>query len=193
MSVTGTRRRASHAHRRFHPGRDHRHLDGARVFWPRCWSASVPGKASAWTRRCFKPASCSWLIIWSTGNSRAWIRSRKARGTRRSLPMDRCPPRSGKIMIGISSDAQFRRLCAALGHEEWAADPRFRTNTDRVANVDELENLIGDVLRTQPTPHWVALFDQCDIANDAIQSPSQVLRRSAGRRVGSIHSDQLDG
>ncbi len=90
-------------------------------------------------------------------------------------PYGSLPTASGKIMIGISSDAQFRRLCAALGHEEWAADARFRTNPDRVANVDELENLIGTVLRTQSTPHWVALFNRCDIANDAIQNPSQVL------------------
>lgn len=90
-------------------------------------------------------------------------------------PYGSLPTASGKIMIGISSDAQFRRLCAALCHEEWASDSRFRTNTDRVSNVDELENLIGTVLQSQPTPHWVSLFNQCDIANDAIQTPGQVL------------------
>jgi crotonobetainyl-CoA:carnitine CoA-transferase CaiB-like acyl-CoA transferase len=90
-------------------------------------------------------------------------------------PYGSLPTASGKIMIGISSDAQFRRLCAALCHDEWATDPRFRTNPDRVANVDQLETLIGTVLCTQPTSHWVALFNQCDIANDAIQGPGQVL------------------
>jgi crotonobetainyl-CoA:carnitine CoA-transferase CaiB-like acyl-CoA transferase len=90
-------------------------------------------------------------------------------------PYGSLPTASGKIMIGISSDAQFRRLCGALCHDEWASDPRFRTNTDRVANVDELEGLIGTVLRSQPTSHWVSLFNQCDIANDAIQTPGQVL------------------
>jgi crotonobetainyl-CoA:carnitine CoA-transferase CaiB-like acyl-CoA transferase len=59
---------------------------------------------------------------------------------------------------------------------EWASDPRFRANPDRVANVDELENLIGAVLRAQPTSHWVALLDESDIANDPIQSPGQVLQ-----------------
>ena len=32
------------------------------------------------------------------------------------------------------------------------------------------------MLRTQPTSHWVALFDEYDIANDPIQSPGQVLK-----------------
>ena len=90
-------------------------------------------------------------------------------------PYGALPTADGQIMLGISSDRQFQRLAAALGHEEWAGDPRFRSNPDRVANVDELENLIAAVLRSQPTAHWVALFNAHDIANDAIQNASQVL------------------
>ena len=97
-------------------------------------------------------------------------------------PYGSLPTGDGQIMLGISSDRQFHRLCAALGHAEWATDPRFRTNPDRVANVDELENLIAGVLRTQPTPHWVALLDEHDIANDPIQSPGQVLKIRRPRR-----------
>ena len=91
-------------------------------------------------------------------------------------PYGSLPTADGQIMIGISSDAQFRRLCAALCHDEWANDPRFETNPARVANVDELENLIGSVLRSQPASHWVALLNMCDIANDAIQTAGQVLQ-----------------
>jgi crotonobetainyl-CoA:carnitine CoA-transferase CaiB-like acyl-CoA transferase len=90
-------------------------------------------------------------------------------------PYGSLPTGDGQIMIGISSDRQFDRLCAALGHEEWSTDPRFLKNTDRVANVDALENLIAGVLRTQPTLHWVALLNEHDIANDPIQKPGQVL------------------
>lgn len=90
-------------------------------------------------------------------------------------PYGSLPTADGQIMIGISSDAQFRRLCAALCHDEWAADPRFRTNPDRVANVDELEKLLGEVLQSQPASHWVALLNMHEIANDAIQTADQVL------------------
>jgi crotonobetainyl-CoA:carnitine CoA-transferase CaiB-like acyl-CoA transferase len=90
-------------------------------------------------------------------------------------PYGSLPTADGQMMIGISSDAQFRRLCSALGHPDWASDPRFRANPDRVANVNEIESLIAEVLRTQPRSHWVALFDEHDIANDPIQTPGQVL------------------
>ena len=40
----------------------------------------------------------------------------------------------GTIMIGISGNKAFRRLSEALGAPEWAEDPRFCTNQDRVRN-----------------------------------------------------------
>jgi crotonobetainyl-CoA:carnitine CoA-transferase CaiB-like acyl-CoA transferase len=90
-------------------------------------------------------------------------------------PYGSLPTADGQIMIGISSDRQFQRLCAALCHDEWATDEKFATNPARVANVDELEYLLGGVLQSQPTSHWVALLDMCDIANDGIQTAGQVL------------------
>jgi crotonobetainyl-CoA:carnitine CoA-transferase CaiB-like acyl-CoA transferase len=108
-------------------------------------------------------------------------------------PYGALPTGDGQIMLGISSDRQFHRLCVALGHEEWASDTRFRANPDRVANVDELENLIAGVLRTQPTPHWVNLFDEHDIANDPIQSPEQVLEDPQAAALGLFAQIGLTG
>lgn len=108
-------------------------------------------------------------------------------------PYGSLPTGDGDIMIGISGDRQFQRLCSALGHDEWASDPRFANNPERVANVEELENLIGDVLRTQPTAHWVALLNEHDIANDAIQSPTQVLSDSQAAALDLFAQMQLTG
>jgi crotonobetainyl-CoA:carnitine CoA-transferase CaiB-like acyl-CoA transferase len=108
-------------------------------------------------------------------------------------PYGSLPTADGQIMIGISSDAQFRRLCSALGHTEWAADPRFQKNPERVANVDALEELIGGVLSTKPAAHWVALFDEHDIANDPIQSPSQVLSDPQAAALGLFTQLELAG
>ncbi len=108
-------------------------------------------------------------------------------------PYGSLPTGDGQIMLGISSDRQFERLCKALGHEEWAGDARFRANPDRVANVDELENLIAGVLRTQPTSHWVALLDEYEIANDAIQSAGQVLEDAQAAALGLFTQINLTG
>jgi crotonobetainyl-CoA:carnitine CoA-transferase CaiB-like acyl-CoA transferase len=81
----------------------------------------------------------------------------------------------GTIMIGISSDQAFRRLCRALGAPEWADDPRFRTNPDRVRNTVELDARITEILRAHPVSHWTAVLDQCDVANDPLQNPEEVM------------------
>ena len=108
-------------------------------------------------------------------------------------PYGSLPTGDGQIMLGISSDRQFQRLCSALGHPEWSTDARFRANPDRVANVEELETLIAGVLRTQPTSHWVALFDKHDIANDPIQSPGQVLEDPQAAALGLFTQINLVG
>jgi crotonobetainyl-CoA:carnitine CoA-transferase CaiB-like acyl-CoA transferase len=108
-------------------------------------------------------------------------------------PYGSVPTGDGQIMLGISSDRQFDRLCSALGAPEWAADARFRTNQDRVANVDQLEDLIAGVLRTRPTSHWVALFDEHDIANDPIQNAHQVLEDPQAAALGLFAQINLTG
>ena len=90
----------------------------------------------------------------------------------------------GAIMIGISSDKAFRRLCDALERPEWRDDPRFRTNTDRVRHADVLEELISGVLRTQTVANWTAILDGYDVANDPVQTSEQVMvdRQTAALR-----------
>jgi len=81
----------------------------------------------------------------------------------------------GTIMIGISGDKAFRRLSEALGAPEWADDPRFRTNPDRVRNTVELDERITEILRSHPVSHWTAVLDRFDVANDPVQNPEEVM------------------
>jgi crotonobetainyl-CoA:carnitine CoA-transferase CaiB-like acyl-CoA transferase len=82
----------------------------------------------------------------------------------------------GTIMIGISGDAAFRRLCQALDNPQWIDDARFRTNSDRVRNTPQLDALINGVLGTQPVGHWTGVLDEWDVANDPLQNPEQIMQ-----------------
>jgi crotonobetainyl-CoA:carnitine CoA-transferase CaiB-like acyl-CoA transferase len=44
--------------------------------------------------------------------------------------------KDGWITINVGSDPQWRRFAHAIGREEWANDPRFKTNADRFFNRD---------------------------------------------------------
>ena len=108
-------------------------------------------------------------------------------------PYGAFPTSDGAIMIGISSDAAFRRLCAALGHDEWAAEARFRTNPDRVGHMAELDRLMIEALRAKPASRWAAILDEHDVANDLVQNPEQVMQDPQLAALGQLAQVALAG
>lgn len=40
----------------------------------------------------------------------------------------------GQLVVAVGNDGQFRKLCKVLGEPQWADDPRFATNSARLAN-----------------------------------------------------------
>lgn len=74
----------------------------------------------------------------------------------------RCAGDDRWAVISVSDDAEFARMCGAMGHAEWAADDRFATVTARHDNHDALDELITawtsqrdhyDVMRTLQAVH----------------------------------------
>jgi crotonobetainyl-CoA:carnitine CoA-transferase CaiB-like acyl-CoA transferase len=99
----------------------------------------------------------------------------------------------GAIMLGISSDQAFRRLAEALGRSEWADDPRFQTNRDRVRNTPELDQCISAVLASHPVSHWTVVFDRHDVACDPVQTADQVIADPQVAALGQLQPIKLAG
>jgi crotonobetainyl-CoA:carnitine CoA-transferase CaiB-like acyl-CoA transferase len=57
--------------------------------------------------------------------------------------------------LAVGNDAQFGKLCAAIGREELSADPRYATNPARVENRDELVAELERVFSERPADEWV--------------------------------------
>ncbi|KAJ1802542.1 hypothetical protein LPJ75_006157, partial [Coemansia sp. RSA 2598] len=65
----------------------------------------------------------------------------------------------GSICIGAGNNSQFASLCRRIGKPDLAADPRFCTNTDRVANRVELVAIINRRLRQMTTKQALDLLE----------------------------------
>jgi formyl-CoA transferase len=65
------------------------------------------------------------------------------------------------LVIAVGNDRQFARLAELAAHPEWASDPRFATNSARVANRDEIVGMVAEAIRTQPADYW---FDRLEAA-----------------------------
>jgi crotonobetainyl-CoA:carnitine CoA-transferase CaiB-like acyl-CoA transferase len=60
----------------------------------------------------------------------------------------------GDLVVAVGNDRQFAALCEVLGALELADDPRFATNSERVANRDLLKRELLERLRTRPASDW---------------------------------------
>jgi formyl-CoA transferase/CoA:oxalate CoA-transferase len=85
------------------------------------------------------------------------------------VPYQAFPTADGHLMIAAPNDGLFGRLCAALGHDEWAGDPRFAHNPDRVAHRDELTALVAGVTSARSTEELAAALQAAGVACSPIR------------------------
>jgi crotonobetainyl-CoA:carnitine CoA-transferase CaiB-like acyl-CoA transferase len=57
-------------------------------------------------------------------------------------PQDVFPVSDGYIVLAVGNDGQFVKLCEAIERPDWATDPRFIRNADRVRHEHELTPLL---------------------------------------------------
>ncbi|MFJ5969442.1 CaiB/BaiF CoA transferase family protein [Streptomyces sp. NPDC093060] len=98
-------------------------------------------------------------VNWATGYFATGERpARLGSGHPSLVPYQAYPASDGHFVIAVGNDAQFRKLCAVLGHPEWADDPRFATNRARVDNRSALNTELNAVLAGATVVHWCGLL-----------------------------------
>lgn len=80
-----------------------------------------------------------------------------------------------ELMIGISNDNLFEKLCDALDREELKDDPKFKTNVDRVQNRDALTIEIEKVLIGKPADEWIKRIEAAGVPSSIIRNISEVV------------------
>jgi formyl-CoA transferase len=88
-------------------------------------------------------------------------------------PYQDFPTLDGAMLLAIGNDGQFARFCEATGQPQWAADPRFASNTLRVENRSVLIPAIETVTRTRTTAQWIALLEDKAVPCGPINSIGQ--------------------
>jgi crotonobetainyl-CoA:carnitine CoA-transferase CaiB-like acyl-CoA transferase len=60
-----------------------------------------------------------------------------------------------QIAVAVGNDSQFARLCEAIGREDLAQDERYATNPDRVANREDLVDILQQTFSERTADEWV--------------------------------------
>jgi crotonobetainyl-CoA:carnitine CoA-transferase CaiB-like acyl-CoA transferase len=102
---------------------------------------------------------------------------------------------NGKIYMAVANQKLFTDTCKALGHPEWATDPRFATIAERVANKPLLNRMMEDVLKTDTKENWAQKFRHLPAGpirtmKEALDEPEVkrrgMLKTYKHRRVGEV-------
>ena len=114
------------------------------------------------------------------------VPDRDRTGSPRIVPFQSFETRTGPLLVGAGNDRLFAKLAGALGHPEWAADPRFSNNAARFAHKAELLGQIGEILLTRSTGEWIDRLEAAGVPCAPINGLAEVLDQPQTAALGMI-------
>lgn len=90
----------------------------------------------------------------------------------------------GEVVIAAANDRLFAKLAMALGHPEWADNPRYASNTLRVQHKSDIVPAIQAILATQSMGHWIERLEAVGIPCAPIHDFKQVVDQPQTQAIG---------
>jgi crotonobetainyl-CoA:carnitine CoA-transferase CaiB-like acyl-CoA transferase len=91
-------------------------------------------------------------------------------------PYETLQTRDLPIAVAVGNDRQFAAMTKSLGRPELAADQRFATNRDRVANRAALVAALESILSTHDAAHWTDVLQCCGVACGPVNDIGAAIR-----------------
>ena len=80
------------------------------------------------------------------------------------------------IIVAVGTQRLWERFCTVLGISDTLMnEPRFATNTDRLAHRDELVKLLQNILAQREADHWLEALREAQIPSGPINSVPETL------------------
>jgi len=93
------------------------------------------------------------------------VKQRTGNRSTSSAPRNIYRTADGKwLALSASTQETAERLFRAIGREDMVSDPRFRTNSDRLRNVEELDQIIGEAITARSLKENLEFFGEKGVA-----------------------------
>ncbi len=79
------------------------------------------------------------------------------------------------IAISASIQQMAERVFRAIGRADMIEDPKFKTNTDRVRNIDECDGIVADFIRGKPLAENMAIFEAAEVTAIPVYEIDQLI------------------
>src|SRR5215831_17850024 len=93
---------------------------------------------------------------------------------RLSAPYQVFKAADGHFALGAANQANWHKLCEAIGRPDLLEDERFTTNGDRTTNQRELSAVLEDVFAAGPVEYWMAALGHAGVPAGPVYSIGQV-------------------
>ncbi|HEY8708361.1 MAG TPA: CoA transferase, partial [Burkholderiaceae bacterium] len=91
-----------------------------------------------------------------------------------------------ELVVAAGNDGLFRSLCQVLQHPQWADDPRFASNPDRVQHGSVLYALIEAEMLKRTGAEWIELLEAAGIPCAPVQNVQQMLESPQIKALGIL-------
>ncbi|MBM9594708.1 CaiB/BaiF CoA transferase family protein [Roseitranquillus sediminis] len=99
----------------------------------------------------------------------------------------------GWFVISCFNDRMWRDLCAALGKEEWIADPRFLTSTLRSENRYVLMEMLEEIIAREPKAHWINALEARNVPCSPIHTIAEMVEQEQVEARDMMVDIELEG
>ena len=82
--------------------------------------------------------------------------------------------REGDIIMAVGNDTQFADMCRSVGLPELCEDPRFKVQSNRVRNREELVPMLDQAMLKHSMLEWVEIFEKNNVPCGPIYTLDQV-------------------
>ena len=98
----------------------------------------------------------------------------KGSAHRLTAPYQAFETSDGYVNIGAANQANWERLCAAIGRDDLVTDPRFVEPRDRMSNIDDLVSTLEVTFAQQTSDHWLETLEAAGVPAGPINDLAQV-------------------
>jgi crotonobetainyl-CoA:carnitine CoA-transferase CaiB-like acyl-CoA transferase len=116
------------------------------------------------------------------------VPERHRTGSHRVVPFEGFETKTGPIIIAAGNERLFAKLAAALGHPEWAKDPRFGSNSARVANKADLVAAIARIMLTRSKGEWIDVLEAAGVPCAPINTLPEAVTEPQAAATGMIQA-----
>jgi len=116
------------------------------------------------------------------------VPERHPTGSPRQVAFGAFETKNGPLIVAVANDRLFAKLARVLNRAEWADDPRFRTNADRLAHRDFLLGEIRAILRQETKEEWMERLEAAGVPCAPILTLPEVLAQPQTEALGIVHS-----